>query len=981
MKRLLFVLALALGAQSWGQVDTVFLSQEKLADTIYSGLSGKAPTGFLGNKLSLLRTDSLIFKTNIYQGDSALSSVSADRMIQWLYEMNCMAISPDMLPNKDSIFDAIYSYVGEMDFELDIISIPIGIFDLEFNLIDEDLGLENGILGKEGSIFTDLLQSNQSVVSNQRSVLAGPLFDYFSSDVMALIVKSDFFISNIKTTNDIQSLELGKDGSWRIINFDQLFYFLPNKDSVQEFKIRITYTDETVKIFPFVINTPDPEIKTINNTKSFFTPEDWEGDDDDFASGCKKKDRDQAGCTRCGVIEDNDNKLKWCMIPVCGRERPEKPYILVTGYRPPMFGQSFRKTWEIYNDWHQSMLNQLRGDGYDIFLVKFNMQWKPNKHGMQEAATLLETFINHVNLNMKSGQYFENIIQGSSMGEDIARLALLRMEKKHMDYNQNYPHHHTRLNIAYDANFYGANIPLAYQYQIYSAQYYKSNYMGGLTSGATTINVNNTWYFLSAFLYATINQKTFKELVAYHAASYSDNIFLSPVQEINYHEPTHHWRRQGFLNALNEVDNGQHIFPIPIATRNVAISLGKINGKNSDNTEEYNNAGEYWQNISVLGYRFRIGTAKYMPSGQTFQIFRRQLPPLFLSPFQTVCRHEVNVSTMQEIDNVSGSFMNGMGNFISVCDWTYFPITQIYNGKRFYSHKSVVTALGINRNLWPTDGSMTVNVQNLGLMNIGKQPNGVLIPSNNYGYPNLGRPNDHFQLTPFEAIYIDNKINPHIILKDDEAVDLKALNDFIFSEAEPHFLKLQNQRVGERARSNYTYYVRRRAMNQIQVGHLVTPATDPGDYVTLTNSIVDLRAGDEINIKPGTHFTAGSTVHLKIEYEHCGASDLAVSNGNYPSIKENTKKYLFENEVEKGNWESSIHLYPNPSNNGKFVLKVSQEELISSVRIYTLTGILVKTVEPTESDEYIHESSLKTGTYLIHVNMGTRTEIIKLVVI
>jgi hypothetical protein len=48
---------------------------------------------------------------------------------------------------------------------------------------------------------------------------------------------------------------------------------------------------------------------------------------------------------------------------------------------------------------------------------------------MQESTVLLEHFINDLNMHMKTGDYFESIIQGCSMGEDIARLALLNMEK------------------------------------------------------------------------------------------------------------------------------------------------------------------------------------------------------------------------------------------------------------------------------------------------------------------------------------------------------------------------------------------------------------------------------------------------------------------------------------------------------------------------------------------------------------------------
>lgn len=157
---------------------------------------------------------------------------------------------------------------------------------------------------------------------------------------------------------------------------------------------------------------------------------------------------------------------------------------------------------------------------------------------MEESAALFEQFLLHLNQNMKKGDYFENVIQGSSMGEEIVRLALLRMEEKHMDYSGDYPHHHSRLNIAYDANFFGANIPLGYQYQVYSEHWYKSNYFGIIP------------LFLSGFLYNTVNQKSFKELVMYHAASYNDNIFTYPNQNIGYTVPGYHWRRQGFLDAF-----------------------------------------------------------------------------------------------------------------------------------------------------------------------------------------------------------------------------------------------------------------------------------------------------------------------------------------------------------------------------------------------------------------------------------------------
>jgi hypothetical protein len=141
--------------------------------------------------------------------------------------------------------------------------------------------------------------------------------------------------------------------------------------------------------------------------------------------------------------------------------------------------------------------------------------------------------------------------------------------------------------------------------------------------------------------------------------------------------------------------------------------------------------------------------------------------------------------------------------------------------------------------------------------------------SNHFGYPNLGRPNDHFAITPFEAIYVGEHIYPHINLKNANPIDIDAINDFIKNEVEPWYLGLQNERLGEQARSNYTYKVLRRAKNTITTGNLVTPKTDQGDYVVMPNTDLRLEAGQQIVLKPGTHIMAGAKAHLKINYEPC----------------------------------------------------------------------------------------------------------------
>ena len=969
MRFLILLLSLVAFASVKGQVDTIFLAPEKLADTLYNNLAGKAPTGYLSNKLSVIETDSLLLKTGDYSASNTSKSVDADKMLQWLYEMNCMSVGTDTLPEMDTVFTRAFEYVGEMDFEEDMAVIPFGILSLKFNSIDETAGISSGTLSRNVSIWTDNNVADNSIVSEHSSLLAGPFFDYVTTDKMGLVVKRDFVIGNLLDPDSISSMAFERNGVWKNMDFEQIALFQPYPDSIQSFRFKLVYGGDTL-VFPFHLNTPDLYDSIKPKSGENLWGWDWDNDQDQYDDMCGSPWN--PGCTNCGHEGNGACKLKWCYIPACSREnyinaKPEKPYIVVTGYRPPMFGQGFKKTWTLYNDNHANLLQDLRDNDFDIILVKFNMAAKPFQHGLQEAATLFEDFILYLNADFKTGDYFENVIQANSMGEDIVRLALLTMEKKHFTV-PGYPHHRSRLNIAYDANLYGANIPLGYQYQVVSA-FKRHSMVFGVAP-----------FFLSSFLYATIMQKAFKELITYHATATDESIF----NQNNYQAdivPTHHWRRQSFLDALQAVDNGKYFIPMPGATRNISVSLGKISGKNNEpeSTEpgDFHDPGERWQDWDILGIQFRISAAKYTQPGEYHQLFKRQVPAVFYNPFATNLKHQIGVSQMDEIDNSAGSYMNKIGNFIAVCDWTYFPLSQIWNGRNFYTHKPVVSALAINSNLWPTDHSMSVDVQQLGLMFEGYNSINQLRLSEHVGYPNLGRPSDHFAVTPFEAIYVDDKIDPHIDLKDADASDKDSLNTFLYNEAEPWYLYLQNQEVGTQARADYEYYVRRRARNVITVGHLITASTDPGDYNSHSNAKLDLRAGDAIILKPGTHLMAGSNDHLKIEFDDCGSKSLVQSDDDQNNSENDGQPASSEPQGEK----MLCVLFPNPTRNGSFTIRSLDATNILSMSIFSISGTTVINNELVNLPEYNISAFLSPGTYIIKVMVANQIETHKLVVL
>jgi hypothetical protein len=142
------------------------------------------------------------------------------------------------------------------------------------------------------------------------------------------------------------------------------------------------------------------------------------------------------------------------------------------------------------------------------------------------------------------------------------------------------------------------------------------------------------------------------------------------------------------------------------------------------------------------------------------------------------------------------------------------------------------------------------------------------IKSNFYGYPNVGRPNDHFDITPFEAIYVDNEIDPHINLKDSDPTYKDSLNKFLLEETDPWVLGLQNWQLGGHARSNYEY-IAKRVAHIINLGTDVTPVTDKGAYTIAPNGHLILEACDVINFEDGFSTDWGAKMEADIKFNPC----------------------------------------------------------------------------------------------------------------
>lgn len=941
-----FLFVLLLGMSGRAQVDTVYMTPWDLADTIYGQLEQNVSTGLLLNRLMTDTSQTYVNRANRFNEYIP----RADHYYRLMEELKLMAYDSSQITGQYELYLSASSYVGQKEFSEDKNVYPIGIADFEYSYLDEAYAFSNGLLSQSGYSLVAANPSISGAFQINKVQLIAPLYDYFVSDDIFLVFRQNDFRSNYRDVNEIASIEILRHGSWTTLAFDEEYNLTVDFLPTQEFAVRVSYYNGDQIYNNCIIHTPELENAS---AKAAFTH-------------CKRDEKMWIGTTA----------LRYCLIPGClnptrdeeGEDvKPNKPFILVTGYRPPIFGQSFETTWRNYHEEHANLLGQILDKGFDVYLVKFNIQENPQGHGMLESADLFRKFLEDVNYE-KLDKANENIVQGSSMGSDIVRLAILQMEYEHFN-NNSYPHHHTRLFIHYDPNLWGANIPLAYQYQIVSGLL-----MPQFASPEPILD--GIFNLLKTDLYATVQQRTVKQLLRYHALANLSVPFTSPLS-INNIEPDMHPLRYEFYAALNDVNNFQYITPLPCSTRHIAISLGKISGTNDINPENntYNAAGEYWRNDVFPGIQ-KLRTAIYSDDYTDF--FRRQ-KMLYTPPYYTfgipfpigMVHHEVNVKRMQEIDNASGSFLGGVGNLIDVTNKAYFD--PLLTG--LASHKSVVTALGIHPDYWPADGSMTLNIQDLGLMFEGHDITGAQILSNHYGYPNLGRPNDHFSVTPFEAIYVDEQIDPHIRLYDSE--HLAELNAFIFNEVEPWYLGLQNEEVGTQARPNYLYQRKLQALYEISVGHTVTPRTDPGNYNVHPNVSMQLLAGNSIDLYPGTEFMAGCEVDLGIDFEVC--SSPWSGGGKSPETgglgDPNVDAYRQTSEDF-----AQTRLYPNPSDGSSSLISMSSFP-IESLEIFDFYGNLIYSIGEVGRTRFDIPIRPAHGTYVVLVGCQGKVERLKWVVL
>jgi hypothetical protein len=233
----------------------------------------------------------------------------------------------------------------------------------------------------------------------------------------------------------------------------------------------------------------------------------------------------------------------------------------------------------------------------------------------------------------------------------------------------------------------------------------------------------------------------------------------------------------------------------------------------------------------------------------------------------------------------------------------------------------------------------------------------------NWGYPVLGNPLDHYEVTPFQAIYADEFNQTHIssytptvngvpTTNDFSSAQQPDINDFLFKELQYKRIFLQNNVVGWNTNGDI-YVAEYEAQNEIVIGEEVTPQTDIAPYNVLVNGDVICHAGDSIRIKNGFYAEVGSKFHAYIHPLECtvsggGSSAIILPDSNNEQI-ENNSLVALDLKVEE---KIDFKVYPNPSE-GQFTIEFSDQTEYFKVQILNLSGEVIYTNEVISNKPFI----------------------------
>ncbi len=678
-------------------------------------------------------------------------------------------------------------------------------------------------------------------------------------------------------------------------------------------------------------------------------------------------------------------------------------------------------------------LDRLRDEGYDVIILMYDN----GQDYIENNASLLIELIEWVN-KQKMGaphpSYFENIVSGYSAGAVSTRYALAKMES-------NYklglgPDPHTRMWVSIEGEHQASNVPLGLQFLLdYQRDAsFRMPSMYYLNPGEVTVDIING--VAAGLAWSFCNNPT-----AYQLTKYS---LLNP----NGPTPARNALATEFANIPGNTSNGY-----PEFCRRVGVSMGSGSGvsvphQNPSMLFDSKLAFNPWGNSSIHTdacgntYTFyepsaqKQTTARWWNSSST-EVFSAQVMinknwtymDRYCISFTVFGEHfchcvgpftwaGVNITygnahipqpTVEpNWDNVPASTQST--HIELFCSSAYSFYGRLGSGGNSYAHYDpllhcfapTVSTLDLHDPATGLPANDFTSPFSFGLMYTAQA---ALEPNFRYGFPFLTHPNDHYRITPFDAVYAIGTNNGKYLdgsPKPDNQFHVEdpqiPIGDYLTRiEVAPDELLLSDRIIGKTAALNplYTggYTAEFEARSTITTGNGIYFATGSknyltpdSDFVVTNNSNVILHAGEEIALLPGTSIDPGSSLSAYIQpytcpdnYNHRSKPGNSRQGESASSQNSQTEDLDAAKQLPPTAPQPELNVFPNPTSGNVWIQGL--KEWPSRIFLRDLTGKVVCASRLTDpSSNSINLINLDPGLYFMEILSGVTFRECKIIV-
>lgn len=1026
-------LSLILNSQTpTGSGDTITVNSHQEAINLLFGSipSSHYPTGILLDKAGFYPKTAF---ANGLQNDSSFN------MLEWytIYETIRIAKGDSSWIGFLELDSVKNNYIESNNY------LPIGI--LNFN-VDKfrDSAFVDGSLTSSNYALIEATSDLSKIFKNINIFSVVPLNIDVNTLTPNFVILPDMIYSNI--TNSINSIQIDLDDQlgFRSVDINVAFSASYNSNGYKKINTRIIYSngDTLYSRSELYINDTD-----ILNTFSKVASDGY-----DFTFDVNTGDTyypselsvpSQSGSALCGVwlgcgntqirkpiiifsgynptngkdLLDNDNPKWW--------NESAGPIFVLAGWRGPLFETyngsftDFSSGSNKFGNNGSNFMYKLLDEGYDIIICRFSDGIGYLQHNARVvAATIKEVntrkrYATNPGASINPYDYgttntlmranHENIVIGYSAGALCSRLGLTMMEK----YVSQYGLHHTKSWVTMDCENQGSNVSIGFQMYL--------DFMAYSMTALNPFDIFNAILCKKALgILKTGGVATQNTL--YHI----NHLYNAGGDKWNVNQDGEFNSYFSDLNAVSPSYVPANLKGYPIRCRRIGITQGNGNGLN-------NNIG----NSDLISYRSpspfsgilfgvmpgRFANARPLTTSSNNAFFCRQSISIFFLFYSLNIninhwkyKKDNYILNHKPYDETAASTLTShliLGDKLAGGEpftWKSFStnVTRSHNPNQ-HGFSPTVSGLDIhtpgNNNL-PRFPDLSLTPTNQGLLRINNytSSNSDYAPQKDYGYPHINHPTNHYDYTPYDAIYAIGSPNNDYFDNQMHVEDPQPfITDFLVEEIAPKTLYLSNRTLTDDADFE--------ARNSVLAGNQdiykhggSNPAdwykrlqTPPGDFVvSASNSpIVTMRSANNdgnstVTLGAGFRAEHGCVFRAYI-YQSTYCTTTVGSSSRSSTQNDNADRGprpIISSKQAQGKLQPDskidVTLFPNPSSG---VIHFDFKE--NYTYFYTINDVLghsVQTGNISPSTNEINLQDVKSGVYFITISNANYKQTERLII-